>query len=225
MADWSTISSLVTGAGTLVLAVATFASVKSANRSARIAEQALQEQRHPLFVQSRLDDPKQKIMFGDQHWVTLEGSRGTAEYVDGVVYLVMSLRNIGAGIGVCQAWCVYPGLQRGVTQHAGLQQGVNQHAPDDQFRAQRRDLYLPAGDIGLWQGAIREADDPQHRDIANAIQRNEPLAVELLYSDQVGAQRTISRFSLVPFPSENGEAVNWMVSVNRHWFLDHAGPR
>ena len=35
MADWVTISSLATVSGTLVLAVATFASVRSANRAAR----------------------------------------------------------------------------------------------------------------------------------------------------------------------------------------------
>jgi hypothetical protein len=40
MADWVTISSLATADGTLVLAVATFSSVKSANRSARVAERA-----------------------------------------------------------------------------------------------------------------------------------------------------------------------------------------
>ena len=38
MADWVTISSLATAGGTLVLAVATFSSVRSANRSARVAE-------------------------------------------------------------------------------------------------------------------------------------------------------------------------------------------
>src|SRR5690242_20770551 len=100
MADWATISSLATAGGTLVLAVATFAAVRSSNQSARIAELALQEQRRPLLVQSRLDDPRQKIMFGDQHWVTVEGSHGMAEFLDGNVYLVMSLRNVGAGIGV-----------------------------------------------------------------------------------------------------------------------------
>ncbi len=41
MADWVTISSLATAGGTLVLAVATFGSVKSANRAARIAELSL----------------------------------------------------------------------------------------------------------------------------------------------------------------------------------------
>ncbi len=48
--DWSTISGLVTGVGTLVLAIATFASVRSSNRSARIAEAALQEQRRPVLA-------------------------------------------------------------------------------------------------------------------------------------------------------------------------------
>jgi hypothetical protein len=59
--DWSTISSLVTGTGTLVLAIATFASIRSSNRSARIAEAALQEQRRPVLAPSRLEDPVQKL--------------------------------------------------------------------------------------------------------------------------------------------------------------------
>ena len=41
MADWVTISSLATAGGTLVLAMATFASVRSANQSARVAERSL----------------------------------------------------------------------------------------------------------------------------------------------------------------------------------------
>ena len=41
-ADWASVASLATAAGTLVLAVATFASVRSANRTARAAEQSLQ---------------------------------------------------------------------------------------------------------------------------------------------------------------------------------------
>ena len=39
--EWVTISSLATAAGTLVLAVATFASVRSANHAARVAERVL----------------------------------------------------------------------------------------------------------------------------------------------------------------------------------------
>src|SRR5258708_30290494 len=109
--DWATISSLATAFGTLVLAIATFASVRSANRSARLAEVALQEQRRPVFAQSRFDDPVQKIMFVEGHWVRAEGGRGVAEHTDGTVYLAMSLRNVGAGIGVCQGWIVKAGMR------------------------------------------------------------------------------------------------------------------
>jgi hypothetical protein len=41
VADWTTISALSTAGGTLVLAAATFASVRSANRSARAAERSM----------------------------------------------------------------------------------------------------------------------------------------------------------------------------------------
>ena len=43
--DWVTIASLATAGGTLVLAVATFSSVRSGNRTARAAERSLADQR------------------------------------------------------------------------------------------------------------------------------------------------------------------------------------
>lgn len=49
MADWVTISTLATAGGNMVLAVATFASVRSANRSARITELSLRERRFALI--------------------------------------------------------------------------------------------------------------------------------------------------------------------------------
>src|ERR1700736_3849689 len=100
--NWATIASLATAAGTLVLGLATFASVRSSNRSARIAEAALQEQRRPVLVPSRLEDPIQKLMFVEGHWVSAAGGRAAVEHRDGRVYLAISLRNVGSGIGVCQ---------------------------------------------------------------------------------------------------------------------------
>jgi hypothetical protein len=209
--DWSTISSLVTGAGTLVLAVATFASVRSSNRSARIAEAALQEQRRPVLAPSRLEDPVQKLMFVEGHWVSTAGGRATVEHVEGIVYLAISLRNVGSGIGVCQGWVATAGL--------GSSRNMPTHAAEDEFRLQSRDLYIPAGDIGMWQGALRNPDDPLRAAVAEAIEAREPLSVELLYSDQVGLQRTITRFGVIP------AADSWLVSVTRHWYLDWDGPR
>ena len=53
MADWVTISSLATAGGTLVLAVATFSSVRSANRAARTAERSLMVGLRPVLIPSR----------------------------------------------------------------------------------------------------------------------------------------------------------------------------
>jgi hypothetical protein len=209
--DWATISSFVTGAGTLVLAVATFGSVRSSNRSARIAEAALQEQRRPVLAPSRLDDPVQKVMFVERRWFSVAGGSAAVEQVDGVVYLAMSLRNVGSGIGVCQGWAVRPML--------GSSRNMPTHVAEEEFRRQSVDLYIPAGDIGRWQGALRNPDDPMRAAIAEAIDARQPLAVELLYSDQVGGQRTITRFGVVP------AADTWLANVIRHWYLDWSGPR
>jgi hypothetical protein len=210
--DWATVSSLATAGGTLVLAIATFASVRSANRSARLAEIALQEQRQPVLAPSRVDDPVQKIMFFEGHWVRAEGGRGVVERDGDRIYLAISLRNVGAGIGVCQGWLVSTTVRssgRAAT-----------HSPESDFRLQTRDLYIPAGDVGMWQGALRDPTDATFIAVAEAIDSGEPISIELLYSDQVGGQRTISRFGLISVRDDT-----WLASVNRHWFLDRPGPR
>lgn len=207
--SWPTAASLATAAGTLVLALATFASVRSANRSARVAELALQEQRRPVVVHSRLDDPMQKIMFVDGHWVQLRGSGAVAEQLDGNVYLAMSLRNVGAGIGVLQGWNARAGLDTS-----------REHPPEQSFRAQTRDLYIPAGDVGLWQGALRDPAEEAYGAVAQAAASRETISIDLLYTDQVGGQRTITRFQVVAVGEDR-----WTVSVGRHWYLDQVGPR
>ena len=209
--DWVTVSSLATAAGTLVLAVATFSAVRSSNRSARIAEMALQEQRRPLLAPSRLEDPKQKIMFLEGNWVNASGGHGVVEHVDGIVYLAISLRNVGSGIAVCQGWTVRSG--------SGSSLSYPTHAPVEEFRLQSRDLYVPVGDIGMWQGALRNPDDPVRVAVVDAIETGQQITVELLYSDQVGLQRTISRFNLVPTEDTR------LASLSRHWYLDWDGPR
>jgi hypothetical protein len=209
--DWATISSLATATGTLVLAAATFSAVRSSNRSARIAEAALQEQRRPLLAPSRLDDPKQKIMFLEGNWVNASGGRGAVEHSDGMVYLAISLRNVGSGIAVCQGWAVRAG--------SGSSLNFPTHAPLEEFRLQSRDLYVPAGDIGMWQGALRNPDDPVRAEVVESIGTGQPITVELLYSDQVGRQRTISRLTLTPAND------TWLAALSRHWYLDWEGPR
>ncbi len=162
-----------------------------------------------MLAPSRLEDPVQKLMFVEGHWVSAAGGRAAVEHVDGTVYLAISLRNVGSGIGVCQGWVVRP---------FGSSRTMPTHAPLEEFRLQTRDLYVPAGDIGMWQGALRNPDDPV-RAAAEAIDTRQPITVELLYTDQVGRQRTITRFGLIP------AADSWLASVTRHWYLDWDGPR
>jgi hypothetical protein len=211
MADWPTIASLATAGGTLVLAGATFASVRSANRAARTAERSLLAGLRPLFLNSRLQDDEQKIWWQDQHVNRLGGSRAIAEEADGVIYLLASLRNAGAGIGVVHGWIVYPEWRPGDQQHADLAR----------FRRQNRDLYIAPGDVGFWQGAIREMGDPDRPALLDVIRRHERLTLDLLYGDYEGGQRTITRFSFTPI----GDGFEYLCGVGRHWNIDRSDPR
>src|SRR4051794_11559414 len=106
MADWATISSLATAGGTLVLAMATFAAVRSANTAARTAERSLMAGLRPLLIPSRTVDPPMKVLWSDGHFIALEGGRAHA-HIDGeVIYLAMAVRNAGTGMAALHAW--YP---------------------------------------------------------------------------------------------------------------------
>jgi len=211
------ISSLATGAGTLVLAVATFASVRSANRAARIAEQALLVNQRPLLVPSRLDDTKQKIYFQEGRYMLLEGGRGGAEFENGVVYLGISLRNAGPGIAVLHGWRFMAGAQ------------INPPRPDPEtFRHQGRDILVAPGDIGFWQGAFRDGDDPQYDEAVTAVKSDDDevvLSIDLLYGDNDGGQRVISRMMLRGVRRDTEPARTWLGSVVRHWNVDRPDPR
>jgi hypothetical protein len=210
MADWGTISALATAGGTLVLAVATYASVRSANRAARTAERALQIGLRPLLVPSRLDDPVVKIMWGDEHWARVGGGRAAAEVVDGRVYLAMSLRNVAAGIGLLHGWHPEP-------RWLGADKP---HAPPERFRPQLRDLYVPAGDVGYWHAAIRDPGDEAYGGLVDAIERRQRVTIDLLYGDHEGGQRAISRFTLTP-----ADDSSWLCGLARQWNLDRPDPR
>jgi hypothetical protein len=209
---WTTVSSLATGLGTLVLAVATFAAVRSANRAARAAERSLLAGLRPLLVPSRLDDVQQKVFFGDSWHAMLPGGGAIAQAQDenGTVYLAASLRNAGSGIGVLHGWLFHPGDYRD-----------DEHCDLERFTRQARDLYIPSGDTGFWQGALRDPAHPDFDAARKAISAREPLTVDLLYGDYEGGQRVVSRFPLRP----GSEQRPWLLSVTRHWNIDRPDPR
>jgi hypothetical protein len=209
MADWATISSLATAGGTLILAVATFASVRSANRAARTAERALQVGLRPVLAPSRLQDPAEKILFADDHWLTVRGGEAVVESSGGVVYLAIALRNVGMGLAVLRGWRLTP------EAHQGLG-GVAYPTSISEFRTQQRDLYVPAGDVGFWQGALRDGADPALTELQAIATQRKGLTIDLLYGDHDGGQRRITRFVLTP-RQESG----WLCSATRHWNVDH----
>jgi hypothetical protein len=229
MTDWVTFSSLATAGATLVLAVATFSSVRSANRVAQSAEQALQVGLRPVLFPSRPDDPTQTITWGDNHQASLGGGRAVLEAMeDGTVYLAMSLRNVGSGIAVLHGWRVQPATGPLSPTAAVEERRAGLAHPDlKSFRLQGRDLYVPAGDHSFWQAAAREPDDPDRPGIIKAIEGRQVLTIDLLYGDHEGGQRTISRFSLTPPLPENEsrDGSGWRTTVLRHWNLDRRDPR
>jgi hypothetical protein len=212
--DWSTVSSLATGVGTLVLAVATFASVRSANRAARVAEQALLVNVRPLLVVSRLNDPEQKIFYVEGKYIRLRGGFGAVEFENGVVYLAISLRGAGRGIAVLHGWT--------------FQVGTEMHPPrpdPDAFRHQERDILIAPDDVGFWQGAFRDSADPQYDEAVEAAKDATVITIDLLYGDSEGGQRVISRMLLRRSSADPAESHPWLASVVRHWNVDRPDPR
>ena len=210
MADWATISSLATAGGTFVLGLATFASVRSAHRAAQATERALLAGIRPVLVPSRLDDPPQKVGFVDDHRVEVGGGLAVAELGEGAIYFAIALRNVGNGLAVLDGWDFYDDRATGAPKH---------RRPDE-FRRLTRDIYVPAGDIGFWQGAYRDPDDDAFQAAHEAISNARPITIDLLYGDHEGGQRTVSRFVLVPAEPGLGAA-----AASRHWNLDRADPR
>ena len=210
MTNWATISSLATGAGTLILALATFSSVRAANRSARVSERSLLGAILPLLVSSHMYDPEEKIRFRDNRWVHVKGGHAYAAATKDAIYFVISLRNAGRGMAILDRW------------HFSSDEASSNEEPRDtnSYRRLTRDLYIAAGDTGLWQGAMRETSDPQFKEASRAVIDRKSMLIDIQYADQEGGQRTVSRFALT-----HREGEEWLVSTVRHWRLDGTNPR
>jgi hypothetical protein len=216
MADWVTISALASAGGTLVLAGVTVASVRSANRAARVAELSLLAGQRPLLVPSRTEDPAVKVGFQDDVWFSVPGGHGIASAKEGGVYFVISVRNVGTGIAVLHGWHVYPDLQLGPDIEIVP-------TPLDDFTRLTRDLYVAPGDVGFWQGAFRDQASDRYRSARRGVEAQRRIGVDILYGDFEGGQRVISRFLLTPRETEDG--VRWYSGVGRHWNVDRPEPR
>jgi hypothetical protein len=216
VADWVTISALASAGGTLVLAGVTVASVRSANRAARVAEQSLLAGQRPLLVPSRAEDPAIKVGFQDDVWFLVPGGQGIASVTGEADYFVISVRNVGTGIAVLHGWHLLPELL--------LERGAHVEPPPlEEFTTLTRDLYIAPGDVGFWQGSFRDPASDRYREARRAVEAPQRIGVDILYGDFEGGQRMISRFMLTPRELDDG--VRWYAAVGRHWSVDRPEPR
>jgi hypothetical protein len=216
VADWVTISALASAGGTLVLAGVTVASVRSANRAARVAEQSLLAGQRPLLVQSRIEDAPIKAGFQDDVWFSVPGGQGVASATDKAVYFVIAVRNVGTGIAVLHGWHLIPELVFEPGAHVSP-------PPLEDFTTLTRDLYVAPGDVGFWQGSFRDPASDGYRAARRAVEARHRMGVDILYGDFEGGQRMISRFMLTP--RETDEGTRWYAAVGRHWNVDRPDPR
>jgi hypothetical protein len=231
MADWVTISSLATAGGTLILAVATYGSVQSANRSARVAELSLLAGVRPVLIPSRESDPVERVRFGDGQIVNVPGHGAAVTFENDVVYLALALRNGGSGLGVLHGWRARaqpPRHEQVVARGARLFESdgptpsaVGTAPSLEEFRRQQLDLYIPAGDTGYWQGAVRDREEAGYAEIREAIDDQRGIWIDLLYGDYEGGQRTIVRIGVSPWPETDGQRAY----VLRYWNVDRQDPR
>src|SRR5277367_6156109 len=212
MTDWAAWG---TSIGTLVLAGATFAAVRSSNRSARIAERALLAGLRPLLTPSRPEDPDERVQFADGRVFSVKAGRAMIFDERGVIYLALALRNVGAGIALLRGYCLEGESAETVARDPS---GVARHRRGDRppdrhrFAEQQRDLYIPSGNVGFWQAALRDANEEWHEQVSKALRTAGRVTIDLLYTDHEGGQAAITRFVLLP----EGDS-EWGCDVTRHW--------
>src|SRR5262249_61058216 len=127
-----------------------------------------------------------------------------------VIYLAIGLRNVGSGMALLHAWYVIP--DRVVT--------YEDHADPELFRRLSIDLFVPAGGAGYWESAVREVEGELRSPLLDVVAERRPFTVEILYGDQHGGQRMISRFVVLP-ASDGG----WYSHAGRHGHPPPPPPR
>jgi hypothetical protein len=162
-------------------------------------------------VPSLGDAPVQKALWRGGHTARIGGARAIVEEEDGVIYLAMSLRNLGSGIALLHGWYARPGEEMFTD---------SPRADVDAFRRLTIDLYVPVGGDGYWESAVREEDDPWREDFLSVIKERRGFSIDLLYGDQTGGQRSVSRFLVLPSGDDG-----WYCQGGRHWNVDMPDPR
>ncbi|MGH7910981.1 MAG: hypothetical protein ACREQM_15570 [Candidatus Dormibacteraceae bacterium] len=209
--NWAIAADLATAFGTLVLAVATFLSIRSANRSARTAERALEQGQRPILLPSLFTDPVQKIHYYDDHWLRVPGGRAVLEVAPEVAYLGLSVRDIGTGPAVIDGWDMLAGSR-------------DQRRPAHEYYRLQRDLYVPASACGYVQIAARDTTGAAYQTLARAAREHQAFAVDVLYSDIDETRHHVVRIALNRAPGDDEDGHAWALNEVRHWNVDEDIP-
>jgi hypothetical protein len=177
-----------------------------------------------VLIPSREQDPVERVRFGDDVVLTVPGHGGAAKITDNVTYLALALRNAGSGLARLHGWRAraYPSDRQLAPSSllgddgAGSQNPVLVQPALSEFRRQQLDLFIPAGETGFWQGALRDPDEPGFAEVRDAVEAEQSLTVDLLYGDQEGGQRAILRVSITSWPELEGRRA----TVLRYWNID-----
>jgi hypothetical protein len=210
-AEWGT------SIGTLVLAGATFAAVRSSNRTARIAERALLVGLRPVLAVARAHDAAEQVRFADGRLFEVGSGRALVHQEAGVIYLAIPLRNVGTGVAHLHGYRLEP---EPASRVASDPLGPARHRRGDTvpelsgFAEQQRDLYIAGGDLGFWQAALRDPVVDAYAAMDDAVRTSGRVTIDLLYGDHEGGQPTITRFVLLP-----DERDRWRCDLTRHWSL------
>lgn len=215
MSDAATLAQVATAGGTLILAVATFSSIRANNRSVRLAERSLLAAQRPVLIPSRDDDLPELVRFGDGVTLRVSGHSGMVKLHDDQLYMALALRNGGSGLAVIHGWHV-------VAESASASMPM----PDlNDFRPQQRDLYVPADQTGFWQARLRDPDDPAYAPMRARVEAGERVLIDVLYGDYEGSQRAIARFGLASTSGPRDGDYSERAEVVRYWDLEGAGGR
>src|SRR5262249_28093400 len=126
-------------------------------------------------------------------WLRMPNDCAAVKMGDDVIYLALSLRNVGQGISVVHGWRFYPDWEP-----------QQEETPLAEFRRQNRDIYVPPGDIGFWQSGFLDQNDPLYPKTCKAASAHAAMTVDVLYGDYEGGQRVKTRFELLPRESSEG---------------------
>lgn len=216
MTDWAILADVGTAIGTLVLAGATFAAVRSSARSTAIAERTLLSGQRPVLAPAAPDDPAASVQFADGLVFPMSNGQPLVRQDNGIIYLAIPLRNVGAGLAMLRGYRLQGEPATAAAQDS---RGMALHLRGDPppqppaFSPQQRDLLISASRAGFWQAALRDPEAALHQEITRAIATRGRITVDVLYGDHEGGQPSVARFVLLP------QAGSWRCDAVRYWSL------